>query len=254
MVDSVSLIPPLSRSKITAALARSQRKSLLPSYQNVTDAQFVQLTTKYLEDDLLSDWPMYVFSDVFLDNDDIVNSILSVFSTLNENIQNNSNFRPPIAIVMMGNFSNSTNDKNAADLIVVRKRLLVSFFVNFLTQISTFEYLIKRTKFIFVSGPQDPVPNLTPRPELFPNLSHFSQFSNIQLQFEKSPFRMKFLDREIVFSRDDLSLFLSQVCFSATNPNYSLSQHLSWTIASQKTLSPYSPLKKVYGVVSRLYY
>ncbi|EGG18266.1 putative DNA polymerase epsilon subunit B [Cavenderia fasciculata] len=166
-----------------------------------------------------------LFSDVWLDNPTVVSHLESVFEKY-------VHF-PPIAVVLMGNFTEHP-------LIGGTQYKLKTHFDNLASIIIKYPELLIKTKFIFVPGPTDPTGsllNILPKPAI---VDYFTKGFKQRIPnsiFTTNPCRLRYCTQEIVIFRDDIVNRMRRHIIKEPNPGTDLHQSVINTLSSNSHLS-----------------
>ena len=168
---------------------------------------------------------MLVFlSDVHLDEPRVMEKLSVLFSGYSE--------EPPIAFVLMGNFS-------ATPYGPLRYQKMKEKFTALGDLILQFPTLIENSQFVFVPGPTDPGPgNVLPFPAIPSNLTSGITERIPSAQFCSNPTRIQFCSQEIVVFREDIMTKLCRHCVKFPTETTDLSNHYTKTLLSQAHLCP----------------
>lgn len=146
-----------------------------------------------------SDACLACFSEVWLDQDDVLSNFESSLNTLSLSSQT------PSIIVLLGSFFTSAPNIYCNPQQTVNE--YIKGFHKLANVIVKFPKLVSECKFIICPGPKDPfdAPQIMPR-QAFPKLI-FESFEKCGIQFLLSgdPVRLFWFSKELVFSRDELT-------------------------------------------------
>lgn len=168
---------------------------------------------------------MFVFiSDVHLDDHRVMEKLSVLFTGYAE--------APPTAFVFMGNFDSTPYGPQ-------KNQKLKENFKSLGDLILGFPILVEKSQFLFIPGPQDPVPaNILPFPPL-PSVLTSDITSRIpNSQFCSNPVRIQFCSQEIVVFREDIMNKFCRHCVRFPSEGTDLPNHFTKTILSQAHLCP----------------
>jgi len=167
---------------------------------------------------------MFVFlSDVWLDNENVMNKLRRLFSGFNS--------MPPTAFVLFGNFLSCAGEPGYAKKLKEHFKILGDM-------IAEYPEIANESMFMLVPGPADPgSPNIFPRPPL-PSHVIKDLLKNVQkLELLTNPARIQYCTQEIVVFREDIvtKLCRNSIYFPETG---GIPNHFAKTITSQGHLTP----------------
>lgn len=166
---------------------------------------------------------MYIFSDFWLDNEEVFEKMELMFSNLRE---------PPIAFIFLGNFIQES--QNTSECIeMIREKLKT-----FAELIDKYVVISRNTHFVFVPGLSDPcTPYIAPRFGLPKYMTE--AFRNLipNAHFTTNPCRIQYCSREITIFRANLATKFLQGTLKKPKSN-EIGKWVSKTVLSQGHLSP----------------
>ncbi|KAL0208525.1 hypothetical protein P9112_011112 [Eukaryota sp. TZLM1-RC] len=230
-VEQMSLPPLASRSQVIHDLSAADRRTLL-GINSIADEEHLEVMKSNIA---AENETIYIFSDVHLNVPSVVDRLISAFSTLECGLAEDS-LSPPRLIVLMGNFLKHEGD------ICSKQKELESALVSFGVQCSAFSQLFSTSSLMFIPGPNDPLPDVLPRPSLpQPCQQAFTTaFGFPNVSFCPSPIRIRYYDKDILFHRDDFVFQLCRDVVVQPEECVSLGIHIAHTLASQRHLCPVS--------------
>lgn len=156
-------------------------------------------------------------SDCFLDDFKVLDGLKKLFLKLENEIIENEEFKP-LAIIMIGSFiSAPLTPSNSSTTSITNSESYKSHFDKFATILSTYEYLIKNTKFVLIPGKNDPWQSTysmgSLKLDVFPQRNIPKVFTNrLERLLPKgnlilgwNPLRINYLSQELVVIKDDFT-------------------------------------------------
>ncbi|CAD5226102.1 unnamed protein product [Bursaphelenchus xylophilus] len=165
-----------------------------------------------------------ILSDIFLDNQNVIDSLTQLFIGYSE--------APPTMFIFCGSFRSvvldlSKIDDTERDFQKLEKAM------------STYRGVYKSTQFVFIAGPKDPPCNgRLPSLLMESAKSVFASWSNVH--FAANPSKILFKNKVIQLTRDDVVEKLSQHTFYLSE-NADVGTAFSRTIWSQRNALPVHP-------------